>query len=42
MDVVVFVPAAPGQSRRILSLGEVKWGQHCGHAGILREQLTSE
>lgn len=27
VDVVVFAPAAPGESRRVLSLGEVKWGE---------------
>jgi AAA+ ATPase superfamily predicted ATPase len=26
LDVVVFAPAVPGEPRRILSLGEVKWG----------------
>jgi uncharacterized protein len=26
LDVVVFAPAGPGEPRRILSLGEVKWG----------------
>jgi uncharacterized protein len=30
VDVVVFAPAAPGQSRRIVSLGEVKWGEVMG------------
>jgi hypothetical protein len=30
VDVVVFAPAAPGGSRRILSLGEAKWGEIMG------------
>lgn len=27
LDVVVFAPAAPGEPRRVLSLGEAKWGE---------------
>jgi uncharacterized protein len=27
LDVVVLAPAAPGEPRRVLSLGEVKWGE---------------
>jgi len=27
LDVVVFAPAVPGEPRRILSLGEAKWGE---------------
>lgn len=30
VDVVVFAPAAPGEQRRILSLGESKWGEPLG------------
>lgn len=30
VDVVVFAPAAPGEPRRILSLGEAKWGDVLG------------
>lgn len=30
MDIVVFAPAAPGEPRRILSLGEAKWGEAMG------------
>jgi uncharacterized protein len=38
VDVVVFAPAAPGQPRRILSLGEAKWGDVLGarHVDRLR------
>jgi AAA+ ATPase superfamily predicted ATPase len=34
IDVAVLAPAEPGQPRRILSLGEVKWGEvmNAGHA----------
>ena len=27
LDLVVFAPAIPDEPRRILSLGEVKWGE---------------
>jgi hypothetical protein len=30
VDVVVFAPAAPGEGRKIVSLGEVKWGEVMG------------
>ena len=30
VDVVVFAPTAPGEPRRILSLGEAKWGEVFG------------
>jgi uncharacterized protein len=30
VDVAVFAPAAPGESRRVVSLGEVKWGEVMG------------
>ncbi|MGH3720305.1 MAG: AAA family ATPase [Pseudonocardiaceae bacterium] len=30
VDIVVFAPAAPGEPRRILSLGEAKWGEALG------------
>jgi hypothetical protein len=38
IDVVAFSPAAPGESRRIVSLGEVKWGEVMGtrHVDRLR------
>ncbi|MET7461602.1 ATP-binding protein [Nonomuraea sp. NPDC005501] len=38
VDVVVFAPAIPGEPRRILSLGEAKWGRTmgAGHSGRLR------
>ncbi|MFG3440221.1 hypothetical protein ACGF0J_23480 [Nonomuraea sp. NPDC047897] len=38
VDVVVFVPAMPGEPRRVLSLGEVKWGRRMGprHSARLR------
>lgn len=36
VDVVVFTPAAPGESRRIVSLGEVKWGEVMGHKHLER------
>ncbi|MEV0144230.1 MULTISPECIES: ATP-binding protein [unclassified Nonomuraea] len=38
VDVVVFAPAMPGEPRRILSLGEAKWGRTMGsgHSGRLR------
>jgi uncharacterized protein len=34
--VVVFAPARAGQPRRILSLGEAKWGQVMGPGHIAR------
>jgi AAA+ ATPase superfamily predicted ATPase len=38
VDVVVLAPAVPGQPRRVLSLGEAKWGEQMGqhHVGRLR------
>lgn len=36
IDVVVFAPAAPGEPRRLLSLGEVKWGEPIGVRHIER------
>jgi hypothetical protein len=30
VDVAVFAPTAPGEPRRLLSLGEVKWGETFG------------
>jgi hypothetical protein len=36
VDVVVFAPAAPGQSRRIVSLGEVTWGEVMGRKHVDR------
>jgi AAA+ ATPase superfamily predicted ATPase len=46
VDVAVFAPAAPGQSRRILSLGEAKWGEVIGRKHVerlrrARDLLTS-
>jgi uncharacterized protein len=38
IDVAVFAPAMAGESRRVLSLGEVKWGKTMGpgHSARLR------
>ncbi|MFV2088882.1 AAA family ATPase [Micromonospora sp. LOL_021] len=38
VDVAVFAPAVPGERRRLLSLGEVKWGEVMGarHVDRLR------
>lgn len=36
VDVVVFAPAAPGESRRIVSLGEVKWAEVMGRKHVER------
>lgn len=36
VDVVMFAPAAPGQSRRIVSLGEVTWGEVMGRKHVDR------
>lgn len=36
VDVAVFAPAAPGQSRWILSLGEAKWGEVIGRKHVER------
>ncbi len=38
VDVVVFAPAMPGEPRRVLSLGEAKWGEIMGprHSERLR------
>jgi hypothetical protein len=36
VDVVVLAPAAPGNRRKILSLGEVKWGEVMGRRHIER------
>lgn len=36
IDVVVFAPARAGEPRRILSLGEAKWGQTMGAGHIAR------
>jgi hypothetical protein len=38
IDVAVFAPAVPGERRRVLSLGEAKWGEPMGvrHVGRLR------
>lgn len=46
IDVAVLAPAAPGRPRRLLSLGEVKWGevmggQHVGRLGRARDLLSS-
>lgn len=39
IDVVAFAPAAPGESKRIVSLGEAKWGEVMGirHVDRLRK-----
>jgi uncharacterized protein len=36
IDVVVFAPARAGEPRRILSLGEAKWGQIMGSGHVAR------
>ncbi len=36
IDVVVFAPTAPGEPRRILSLGEAKWGDVLGARHVER------
>jgi uncharacterized protein len=36
VDVVVFGPATPGKPRRILSLGEAKWGDPIGERHVQR------
>jgi uncharacterized protein len=36
VDVVVFAPTEPGQPRRILSLGEAKWGEPMGERHLAR------
>jgi AAA+ ATPase superfamily predicted ATPase len=36
IDVVVFAPAVPGEPRRILSLGEAKWGEVLGARHVER------
>lgn len=36
IDVVVFAPAVPGERRKILSLGEAKWGEAIGRRHIER------
>lgn len=46
IDVVAFSPAAPGQSRKIVSLGEVKWGEvmgrkHIGRLARARDLLSA-
>jgi AAA+ ATPase superfamily predicted ATPase len=39
VDVAVFAPAVPGERRRLLSIGEVKWGEMMGtrHVDRLRQ-----
>ena len=36
VDVVVFAPAAPGEGRKIISLGEAKWGEVMGARHVER------
>lgn len=36
IDVVVLAPGQPGDKRRILSLGEAKWGKRLGHRDLDR------
>lgn len=36
VDVVVFAPAPPGEARRIISLGEAKWGEVMGPCHVAR------
>lgn len=36
VDVVVFAPAAPGEGRKIVSLGEAKWGEVMGKRHVER------
>lgn len=42
IDVVVFAPAVPGEPRRILSLGEAKWGEVLGVRHIERLRRARE
>lgn len=46
IDVVVLAPAVPGEPRRVLSLGEAKWGdvmgdRHVARLGRARDLLTA-
>ena len=36
IDVAVFAPAVPGEPRRVLSLGEAKWGEVIGERHVER------
>lgn len=36
IDVAVFAPAVPGEPRRVLALGEAKWGERCGPRHVER------
>lgn len=42
LDVVVFAPADPGQPKRILSLGEVKWGKVMSATDLVRLRRAGE
>ncbi|MER6947026.1 ATP-binding protein [Nonomuraea sp. NPDC000554] len=42
VDVVVFAPALPGEPRRIVSLGEVKWGRTMGAVHVSRLRRARE
>jgi uncharacterized protein len=42
VDVVVFAPRAPGEPRRILSLGEAKWGDVVGPRHLDRLRRTRD
>ncbi|ONI67829.1 ATPase [Kribbella sp. ALI-6-A] len=42
IDVVVLAPAQPGERRRILSLGEAKWGEVMGRRHIARLERARE
>lgn len=39
IDVVVFAPTEPGTPRRVLSLGEAKWGKRLGLRHLRRLEL---
>ncbi len=42
VDVAVFAPTVPGEPRRVLSLGEVKWGDVMGHRHVSRLRRAKE
>jgi hypothetical protein len=42
IDVVVLAPAQPGQRRRVLSLGEAKWGEVMGRRHVARLERARE
>jgi AAA+ ATPase superfamily predicted ATPase len=42
IDVVVLAPAQPGRRRRVLSLGEAKWGEVMGRRHVARLERARE